>query len=133
MDLFDKMFDEDAKPLAFICQTCEHWGVGKDAGRKNVEGHSLCSMHAICKSPIGGGSFDAYKGPLEGSGLVNYCYVCGGKAEHALEPEVPNARRIGICKGCLPKVQEMATRDPGRKIVFTSEAKVGPGKFEVAQ
>ena len=124
-----------AEGVLFVCAMCKKWHEGSSAGLKNRHGDGRC-MSTTCKSLLGGGSFDDYDGPLNDY-LTNFCHVCGVEnPEHALEPNVAGARRIGCCAKCVKVLQGMAVepdRGPGRRVVFATEKTVGPDKYEVAK
>ena len=116
--------------LAFICASCKYWHLGVDVGMKDADGDAACMWHLECKSPIAGGSFDHYEGPMSGS-LDKFCYVCGKIAERALVPQVFGAKRIGCCVECLENiVKKKAIQQPGKKVLFTTAKRAGPDKFE---
>jgi hypothetical protein len=97
---------------------------------KDTDGDTACMKHLECKSPIAGGSFDYYEGPMRGN-LDKFCYVCGKTAEKALAPQIPNAKRIGCCVKCLENVvKKRAVQQSGKKVRFTTAKRTGPDKFE---
>ena len=123
--------DAEAKGVAFICRMCIRWYEGEDQGLLDVDGETRCAAKGRCSSPIGGGVFEEYSGPLAGY-LTHNCYICGASnPEKALEPKMVGTRRIGCCADCFDnQVKKLAERPVGRKIIFTTAKRAGPEKFE---
>jgi len=126
-----RVAESEAKGLAFVCRLCERWYEGEDLGLEDVEGDAVCASKDGCCSPISGGSFHKYRGPLEGH-LAKYCYVCGKEnPEKALEAQMAGGKRVGCCDSCFENVvKRSAKRQPGRKIIFTTEKRAGPDQFD---
>jgi len=115
--------------LSFVCAACTRWHDGVEKGVKDHEGDQMCTHFRVCFGPMSGGSFDYYNGPLSTS-LVRFCYVCGNEADKAIEPQVPNGKRIGCCSSCFNTVVLKQARDKranGCPITFTSD----PGQNRV--
>lgn len=116
--------------LAFICASCVHWHEGVERDLKDLDNDTVCTKNKTCFSPLSGGSFDQYSGPMQFC-LMRFCYSCGKEADKALEAQVGGARKIGICNKCLEKiVRQSAVRAPGKKILFTTENRTGPPKYD---
>jgi hypothetical protein len=113
--------------LAFICATCKNWYKGVDEGLKDVEGDAVCLEHKRCSSPLAGGAFEHYDGPMKGH-LLKFCYNCGKDANKAIESKGKDFR-IGVCSSCLEMLKSRALREPGRRIVFTTERRAGKSRF----
>ncbi len=90
--------------LNFICLMCKNWSlvyecVRRKKGRrlKKEEFRDLNCNKINCHGPMFGGIFDEYNGPLEGC-MVDFCYVCGGRAIYFIERSGDNnVWSIGIC------------------------------------
>lgn len=124
-----------AQGFVFICSMCSrlHRGDGKGLfGRKN--GQVKCTSKT-CKSPLNGGSFDDYSGPLLGR-LHEYCFVCGKEQpELAVGGALSPISRVGCCRVCLEEIRGKAVDKSigGKKILWTTAGRVGPEKFEVVK
>jgi len=129
-----RIVEAQTKGVVFVCRMCTRFHEGADLGLKDEEGDVICTAHKTCGSPLSGKSFQEYEGPLKNY-LVNYCYICGKyRPEHALEPKVSGAKRIGCCTDCLNNVVKKVTPRPeGRRVVFTTAKRAGPDQFEVLQ
>jgi hypothetical protein len=124
-----KIQDAMATGLSFICAMCKHWHAGVDAGLMDAEGNPVCMHSKVCFSPLSGGSFEYYDGPMEFNAF-RFCYICGKVADKAIEPQVPNAKRVGVCSRCFEEVvKKSARRALGRRIIFTTAERAGPDKF----
>lgn len=111
--------------LSFICAVCENWHEAVEKKHVDGDGDLVCMRYRDCFSPLRGGSFDHYKGPL-GMNVLRFCYVCGKPADKAIEPQVPNGKRVGCCTTCFDNVvigEARALRKSGRRVTFTSDQK----------
>jgi len=125
---------EDARVagFVFICAMCRRLHRGRDAGMTNEHGEFRCTSQE-CKSPLGGGMFEDYDGPLDRY-LHQYCFVCGKPfPEHVLGAKDSSSGRIGCCARCLEAVQAKAVdrSTGGRRIIWTTEKRVTPERYEV--
>jgi hypothetical protein len=116
-----------ASGLSFVCATCENWYKGVDAGLKDGDGDAVCLEYKTCFSPLSGGGFEKYQGPIKGY-LIKFCYMCGKKADKAVEAK-GSGDRIGICSSCLEVLKNIARREAGRNILFTTERRAGENKY----
>lgn len=94
-----KVREEMRLGLSFICAMCENWHSAVDIGMVDDDGDRVCLKYKTCFSPISGGSFDYYCGPLPD--VLKFCYICGGSADKAIEPMVPMGKRVGCCTKCF--------------------------------
>jgi len=121
-----------AQGFVFICSMCSRLHRGKEIGFFKRKSTIECTSKT-CKSPLSGGSFDDYSGPLLGH-LHEYCFVCGkSNPGLAVGGVLSPISRVGCCKGCLEEIKNRAVDHSvnGKKILWTTEGRVGPRKFEV--
>lgn len=84
--------------LSIVCASCEKWWEGQDKGLPG------CIAADGCGSPLAGGTFHEYQGPM--TTFDRWCFVCGADAEHAVE--VANESRIiGVCAKHLELFREL--------------------------
>lgn len=131
-----RMMEAEAHGVAFICRMCANWYKGEDLGLKDIDGDSVCTEVGRCKSPIGGGGFEHYKGPLSlGSNMLGYCYICGKTGpEKALQASEDGARKVGCCNACYEReIRRLhsVSKNENTRILFTR--KESQEKFEVKQ
>ena len=117
-----------ANGVAFVCATCEHWHKGVDCNMRDIDGDIVCAKADSCSGPLSGGTFSEYKGEMHGH-LDKFCHRCGAKATKALQPK-GEISKIGVCDTCLEVLRKLTPSQPGRKILFTTERRCGPKKFE---
>lgn len=126
-----RMAEAAADGVIFLCRTCPAYFEGEDRGQRDADGHVVCTG-AGCRSPISGGSFDKYRGPI--NDLTKVCCFCGAEnPEHALEAGVSMARKVGCCARCLDHVRRLAPSQlsDGRKLVWVKEEAAEPERYEV--
>lgn len=80
-----------ANGLSAVCATCDRYWEPKTRG---VLGDQ-CGAKDGCCSPLGGGDFHEYVGPI--SDLSRWCFVCGSDATRGARAR-GRARVIGVCE-----------------------------------
>lgn len=114
--------------VAFLCATCVHWHNGVANGTCDSDGDQVCAQYRRCKGPLSGGGFEQYDGVLAGN-VEKFCHVCGTKSTHALSPKGLN-RHVGVCITCLERLRSLVPSPSGRRVIFTTEQRVGPILYE---
>lgn len=85
-----------ANGVGFVCSMCERMHEGKGLGLPG------CTGTEACRGPMGGGTFQEYRGPLGETLLGTSCFACGGEARYKLKPKTIGARVLGLCESCKP-------------------------------
>lgn len=79
-----------SKGLSIVCATCKHYWKARDTG---VPGDK-CLSKKPCSSPLGGGDFREYDGPI--TDLTRWCFVCGDSSNYAVSCG-ESFRPVGVC------------------------------------
>ena len=85
---------------SFICSMCELLHEAKDRGVPDGK----CLAKDGCGSPIAGGSFHEYRGPL--AVFDKFCFACGDQATDVLRVQ-GHVRAIGCCQAHLELVKSL--------------------------
>ena len=103
IDRRDLMLAKDNK-MCFICAHCEKFYEGVDRQLRFPNGLYRCTSVSGCSSPMEGGTFHEYKGPLSDC-KRHFCYVCGQQSpEYILAQSSDTANGIGCCKSCFERM-----------------------------
>jgi len=87
--------------IAIICATCTKYWQARDRGLPEPQ----CLSISNCASPIGGGNFHEYEGPIPDFKI--WCFVCGGFCTKFIF--VKGKERIfGICDTHLEEAKGLA-------------------------
>lgn len=76
---------------SIFCSTCSNFWEATDG--KGPVGQVQCKAKDGCCSPLGGGSFHEYKGPI--SSTDTWCFVCGSPSTHLVAAN--NGKKFGMC------------------------------------
>lgn len=76
--------------LSAVCATCEKFWQARERQLDH------CLATAGCCSPLGGGTFPEYHGPLNDAAFKQFCFVCGDKSQRAVRVG-RSPRLIGVC------------------------------------
>lgn len=90
--------------MSAVCATCQkYW----QAREKGVPGHRCLSREG-CASPLGGGDFHEYAGPIQV--FDRQCFVCGGPVKFVARAG-RSVRPIGICDKHIGMFERLAPRN----------------------
>jgi hypothetical protein len=106
---------EVAGGLAAVCATCErHWAA-------KARQLPRCLATSGCCSPLGGGTFHEYRGPLTPEAFKLFCFVCGDKSTRAIRVG-QNPKLIGVCQQHIQLFQRLAPvgKEPPRVTDLTT-------------
>jgi hypothetical protein len=76
--------------LSTVCATCTKYWEGRDLGLPG----DRCTAKSPCGSPLAGGDFHEYVGPM--TSFDQFCFVCGEDVV-ALINKRGSVRRFGLC------------------------------------
>lgn len=90
-----------ADGLSAVCATCERYWKARERQLPR------CLATTGCCSPLGGGTFHEYQGPLTPEAFKQLCFVCGDRSVRAVRVG-RLLKLIGVCGRHLPLFQQLA-------------------------
>ncbi len=97
-----RISDAMRQGVSAVCSTCTLYWRGREQG---IPGHQ-CLATDDCGSPLRGGNFHEYVGPI--TDLSRWCFVCGCEATHGVKTE---SNSVGICKNHVRLLTELRPKD----------------------
>jgi hypothetical protein len=86
--------------LSAVCATCERYWAAQE---RHLD---RCLATSGCCSPLGGGTFPEYQGPLNDEAFKQFCFVCGEKSFRAVRVG-QSKRLVGVCRDHLVLFQKL--------------------------
>lgn len=77
--------------LSMVCATCRKYWEGRERGLPEPR----CTSKTGCGSPLAGGDFHEYEGPI--TEFDRWCFVCAGEAKYGVRAR-DKRRLFGVCK-----------------------------------
>ena len=77
--------------LSTVCATCRRYWEGRERGLPEPR----CTSRSGCGSPLAGGDFHEYDGPI--SEFDRWCFVCAGEAKYGVRAR-DKRRLFGVCE-----------------------------------
>lgn len=90
--------------LSVVCATCSKYWRARDVGMPEPS----CLAKDGCGSPLKGGDFHEYEGPISDFG--RWCFVCGEEASHGVRVS-GRVRSVGMCNRHLSYLTELRSVD----------------------
>lgn len=95
----EKVKEKLREGLSVFCATCDHYWKARENG---VPGDAC--LQNDCASPLGGGTFDKYKGPINPPHAV--CFVCGTLPDYGIQTK-GSLRVLAVCAKHQPLLNKL--------------------------
>ena len=87
--------------LSAVCATCTRYWEGRDQRLPEPK----CTAKEDCASPLGGGDFHEYVGPL--TDFEQWCFRCGSASDYVVVLAARDRRRMGVCRNHVSMFNEL--------------------------
>lgn len=77
--------------LSAVCATCQRYWEGRERGLPEPR----CTSKSGCGSPLAGGDFHEYSGPI--TEFDRWCFVCAGEAKYGVRAR-EKRKLFGVCE-----------------------------------
>ena len=106
----DKVTAKLREGLSIFCATCTKYWKARERG---IPG-DICLAKEGCASPIGGGTFHEYEGPINPPSAV--CFICGNTPDYGIQTK-GHLRVLAVCQKHQPLLNKL-TPQSGKKAEF---------------
>lgn len=90
--------------LSMVCATCQKYWTARERGIPEPK----CLAVDGCCSPIGGGDFHEYEGPI--TDFARWCFVCGLESRYGIKAG-SRPRVVGVCSDHVKWLAELEPVD----------------------